>query len=217
MAKTKKKNGEKYCSQCGYWFQSLANHWTQSSECKYPNLPKELHNIVFGLLITQGGFETRKGGRQNRFVVTKNDENKLETLSSVLGVYANPIAKSERQLSGEFCNYNKKTSTVTQIHCMPFGDVQSESDINVNDPDLVMKTVFLMSGELRSPNGVDDLRLRLSEDYYKLLNEVNHPQPTSDVEYNNRGNNWHVLRYEMDVYDKYMSINWPKGWWTQKQ
>jgi hypothetical protein len=67
-------NEKVFCEQCGSEYSRIGTHWSTSAVCEYPNLDKEVKEILIGLLMGDGnvGSKSAKNSNIHCSMISKN-------------------------------------------------------------------------------------------------------------------------------------------------
>ena len=78
------------CEQCGDKYKRIGAHWSKSPECSHPPLSESQHELIRGILISQGSIETNS--RYPAFRVSSGNKALLDWIADELGVFASSVS-----------------------------------------------------------------------------------------------------------------------------
>jgi len=79
------RDGRVTCHQCESTYKSLAQHWSKSENCNYPDLGQDQKDLIHGLVMGDGWFSSTTGNR-NVYVATEMQSSEFLTwVSNQLG------------------------------------------------------------------------------------------------------------------------------------
>jgi len=201
------------CPECGQVYTSIAQHWAKSSTCSYPNTPKPLIEIAYGILSVKGSVANRKDGKRNVIRLTSTDRSKVEKMSYVFGVYAGNISKSIRKKTSKYSgnDYNLETH---RLSLKPMKEIQERPNFEDYTPGyLFLKSAIFWRGTVQN----NQVRLRLPPNsefiphhIFESVFKNKHMDERKD------GGKFIVYNSTPEFLEPVLETDWPTGWWNDQ-
>lgn len=78
------------CEQCGNEYSQVGNHWVQSKDCEYPELPDVWKELLVGLLMGDGAVNAKSGANQ-RITVSWASKEQCQWVDGVFGWFTTGV------------------------------------------------------------------------------------------------------------------------------
>lgn len=204
------------CPNCGNSYVGIANHWASSSNCDYPRTPQAVIEMSYAAISGRGRVNQRPDGKRPhievRLQATEDNKNRLETLQSYLGVYANSLSDVFHERTGEFSD-KEFTDSRYRLTLKPISEIRSTPDWSSYTPSFLFTKTFLhLYGDFKERT----IQVRLGSSSNPPVNLLNTLFKHHRVDDNHPelGDGQHVFSSPISEFEPVLESEWPTGWWN---